>query len=104
MRIAVLALVALLACASTRLFAADAPWQQLGGATFDNWTGVTIAANGVAFMSIPGEAAFRYPDDPRGYYKHGFRVLNGGTADWLRDWGVQFSVKSPDARELELTV
>src|SRR5436305_1998469 len=64
-----------------------------------SWT-----ASSAASMPIPGEATFRYPDGPRGYYKHGFRMLNDGTADWLHGWGVQLNVKLPAAGEVELTV
>lgn len=46
---------------------------------------------------------FRYPDGPRGSYKHGFWLLNDSAADWQKFYGVQFEVNLPDAREVELT-
>ncbi|HSV16081.1 MAG TPA: hypothetical protein VLI90_17605 [Tepidisphaeraceae bacterium] len=100
-----LVLLALILLASSSSGAADAPWQQLGGGSaFGNWPGLKVAADGTASLAVPGEAVFRYPDGPRGFYKHGFRVFNDGTADWHADWGVQLEVKLADARAVELMV
>ena len=51
---------------------------------------------------MPGEASFRYPDGPRGFYNHGFRRINDGTADWMPFYGVRCAVDLPDEREVEL--
>jgi hypothetical protein len=67
--------------------------------TLAGWSGLQSGA----VLEIPGEAVFRYPDGPRGQYKHGFRVLNDSAANWQRFYGVQFEMKLPDAREVELT-
>ena len=37
---------------------------------------------GVAVSDGSGPATFRFPDGPRGQYKHGFRVLNDSAAEW----------------------
>jgi hypothetical protein len=67
--------------------------------TLEGWNGLKPGA----VLEIPGEAVFRYPDGPRGQYKHGFRVLNDSATEWQKFYGVQFEVKLPDAREVELT-
>jgi hypothetical protein len=54
-------------------------------------------------IEFSGATTLREPDGPRGQYKHGFRVLNDSAAEWQNFYGVQFEVKLPDAREVELT-
>lgn len=56
-----------------------------------------------AVVEFTGETTLREPDGPRGQYKHGFRVLNDSAAEWQNFYGVQFELKLPDAREVELT-
>lgn len=52
--------------------------------------------------NVTGEITLREPDGSHGQYKHGFRVLNDGAAEWQSFYGVQFEVNLPDAREVEL--
>src|SRR5437867_4447370 len=51
-------------------------WQELGGATFENWKGLTPGNDGAAELKLPGEATWRHSDGPRGVYNHGFRRMN----------------------------
>ncbi|MGA2440638.1 MAG: hypothetical protein ABSH08_06750, partial [Tepidisphaeraceae bacterium] len=48
----------------------------LGGAALDGWSGLKPAAGGAAILTIPGETSFRYPEGPRGFHNHGFRLEN----------------------------
>ncbi|MEO7933841.1 MAG: NEW3 domain-containing protein [Chthoniobacterales bacterium] len=73
----------------------------LGGAAFENWKGLESTA-GAATLKCPSEAVFRYPDGPRGAYKHGFRNFNDGTADWHFFYGVQMEVQLADGSPVEL--
>jgi hypothetical protein len=69
-------------------------------------TSLTLPVGGLkpgAVVKFSGETVLREPDGPRGQYKHGFRVLNDSAAEWQDFYGVQFEVKLPDAREVELT-
>ena len=77
--------------------------EELGGAKFEHWTGLTPNAEGTE-AKLPGEAAFRYPDGPRGFIKHGFRTLNDGTEDWRGFYGLRFDVRSDEKTELTATV
>lgn len=84
---------------------ADAAWIALGDEKFSGWSGVTPVDDGSAKLSATGKAVFRYADGPRGFYKHGFRTLNDGTAEWLAHWGVQFNLKLPEGvGEFDLSV
>ena len=56
-----------------------------------------------AVIKFSGETVLREPDGPRGQYKHGFWLGNDSAAEWQNFYGVQFEVKLPDAREVELT-
>jgi hypothetical protein len=67
--------------------------------TLSGWSGLEPGAT----LEVPGEAAFVYPNGPRGQFKHGFRVLNDSAAEWQNFYGVQFEVNLPDTREVELT-
>ncbi len=78
-------------------------WVDLGGSTFENWSGVTPAPDGSASFAVPGSAAFRFPDGPRGFYNHGFRIENDGTVDFKPYFGVRCEVRLPDVRQAELT-
>ena len=75
--------------------------QPLGGRDLQGWSGLELASEG-AKMPVPGSAVFRYPDGPRGAYRHGFRLLNDSAADWGKLYGVRYDVELPDAREVEL--
>jgi len=80
------------------------PWVQLGGAGMDGWSALTHAAGAEASLAVPGETQFRYPDGPRGFFNHGFRLEDDGTVDWSDFYGVQFQVGLADDRDVELTV
>ena len=83
--------------ASAQLYA-----EPLGGPHFDNWTGVTPGPEG-AVLNAPADAAtFRYPDGPRGFYKHGFRIENDSAFDWNAFYGLRFEIKLPGAGPVEL--
>jgi hypothetical protein len=75
-----------------------------GGAALDGWSGLKPAAGGAAILTIPGETSFRYPDGPRGFHNHGFRLENDGTVDWTGFYGPCFEIYLTDDREVELTV
>ncbi|MBW8780595.1 MAG: alginate lyase family protein [Verrucomicrobia bacterium] len=77
--------------------------QSLGGSAFVGWKGLVPAAEGATFP-VPGVAAFRFPEGPRGFYKHGYSVENDSTANWTSLYGVQCEVKLADAREIAVTV
>jgi hypothetical protein len=82
---------------------ASPPVQPLGGPAFEGWSGFLGTTKGEARLALPGTAEFRYPDGPRGFYKHGFRTFNDGTRDWRAYEGVRLDVKLPDDRPVELT-
>jgi len=94
-------------CTATVCRAADTDaWQQLGGTAFEHWTGLQVLpakAGSSARLAVPGEATFRYPDGPRGFYKYGFRTLNDSAADWKGFYGVQAEISLESDREVELT-
>lgn len=51
-----------------------------------------------------GEAAsFRFPEGPKGRYKHGFRFYHDGTRDWRAYRGLEITLDADDRREVELT-
>jgi hypothetical protein len=79
------------------------PLTPLGGAKFENWSGLDLTANG-AMLETPGEAMFRYPHGEKGWYVFGFRTRNDGTRDWRDFYGVQFDVQVTEGRACELTV
>jgi hypothetical protein len=102
-------LLVLLVAASQ--FAADAIAQdaspaieRLDAEGWRNWTGLEIDPAGAAALPGTGVAEFRYPDGPRGFYKHGFRLLNDGTGDLKNRYGVRMEVELPDDRAATLTV
>lgn len=77
--------------------------QPLGDAKLGGWSGLGLTANDeTATLSVPGEAVFRYPDGPRGWYKHGFRIENDSTADWRDFYGVRLQVHLSDDQPVEL--
>ena len=78
--------------------------EQLDTDGWRQWTGLETAGPAGAALTGTGAAVFRYPDGPRGFYKHGFRVLNDGAADWEDRYGVRLEVELPDDRAAELTV
>ena len=78
-------------------------WQVLSGTHFENWTGLDLsAAAPEATLPTSGSAAFRYPDGPKGWIKHGFRLLNDGTADWHECQGITLDLQLPDDRPVTL--
>jgi hypothetical protein len=79
----------------------SAPMQMLGGRNLQGWSGLEPGADS-GKMPVPGDATFRYPDGPRGAYRHGFRLLNDGAADWGQLYGLRYGVELPDGREVEL--
>ncbi len=72
--------------------ATSAPWQEIGSAEFGGWSGVT------------GEAVFRYPEGPKGWYSIGFARRNDSSADWHDYYGLQFEVLAPERRTVEIHV
>jgi hypothetical protein len=80
------------------------PIERLDAEHWQDWTGLEVAAADAAALPLSGAAAFRHPDGPRGFYKHGFRVLSDGTGDWRERYGVRMQVELPDDRAAALTV
>jgi hypothetical protein len=54
-------------------------------------------------LTATGTVTLCEPDGPRGSFKHGFRTFNDSAADWQKFHGVQFEIRLPDAREVEIT-
>jgi hypothetical protein len=78
------------------------PWLEIGGTHFTGWTGIQPGPDGSASWNPAGPAMFRYPPGPRGWYWEGFRHENDGTRDWSGFYGLQFEIKVPPGRTLEL--
>ena len=75
----------------------------IGDESFSGWTGLKVEKD-VAALTLPGEAEFRYPDGPRGFFNHGFRAETDSAADWHELWGVRVDVKLPEQiHETDLT-
>ena len=107
MRVRWLLAIVIMLLASRGAFGESAPPPsriELGGAALDGWSGLKPAAGGAAILAIPGEASFRYPDGPRGFHNHGFRLENDGAVDWTGFYGPHFEMCLADDREVELTV
>jgi hypothetical protein len=83
--------------------AGQGAWMQLGGPTFQDWSGVGPATDGAATIMVPGRAGFRFPDGPRGFYHHGYRIENDGTVDFKPFFGIRCEVQLTDARAVDLT-
>ena len=78
-------------------------WQVLSGTGFEHWTGLAVSPDAPdATLASSGEASFRYPDGPKGWIKHGFRLLNDGTADWHECHGLTLDVNLPDDRPMQV--
>ena len=77
------------------------PILPIGGTVLEGWTGVQAVAEG-ATLKLPGEAIFRYPQGPKGWYIEGFRTENDGTGDWRGYYGLQLDVQVPEGRTMEL--
>ena len=77
--------------------------ERLDADGWKNWSGVEPGPSGAALTGA-GVGTFRYPNGPRGFYKHGFRVLSDGTGDWRHAYGVRLEVALPDEREATLAV
>jgi len=83
----------------------SAPVATLGGPGFEHWTGLTVGrADGVAELLPDTTAVFRVPDGPRGWFKHGFRLENDGTADWRGYVGLRFEVKTQSTAPTRIKV
>jgi hypothetical protein len=80
---------------------ASPPLLPLGGAQLEGWSGVEAGADG-ATLKLPGIAAFRYPQGPKGWYAEGFRTENDSTGDWRGYYGLQLDVQVPEGRTLKL--
>jgi hypothetical protein len=79
-------------------------WQVLSGTHFENWTGVDVALGAQeAALQGSGMAVFRYPDGPKGWIKHGFRLTNDGTADWHECQGLKLEVRLADDLAVKVT-
>jgi hypothetical protein len=79
-------------------------WMNLGGPLLQGWTGVGAALEGAGTVAVPGRVGFRFPDGPRGFYHHGFRIENDGTVDFKQFFGLHGEVRLADAREVDLKV
>jgi hypothetical protein len=80
-------------------------WQILSGTHFENWTGVDVSPDAPeATLQNSGEADFRYPDGPKGWIKHGFRLTNDGTADWHDCQGLKLEIHLADDRAAKVKV
>ncbi|MBC7784286.1 MAG: hypothetical protein H7144_10645 [Burkholderiales bacterium] len=80
------------------------PVSRLGDiASLDGWQGLQKAESG-AILAANGEAVFRYPAGPRGWYKHGFRSEHDGSRDWRVYVGVQIDCVLLDDAPTDLTV
>ena len=78
-------------------------WQVLSGTRFEHWTGVEASPDSPeATLQGSGEAVFRYPDGPKGWIKHGFRLLNDGTADWHECHGLTLDIHLADDRSVQV--
>ena len=75
--------------------ALPSPVQELGGAKFENWTGIEVKGN-EAMLKVPGEAAFSYPNDD------GDRAKDARY--WFDSFGVRFEVRLDGERSLQLDV
>ncbi|HEV2435869.1 MAG TPA: hypothetical protein VG077_07715 [Verrucomicrobiae bacterium] len=80
----------------------SSPWLEIGGTHFTGWTGIQPGPDGSASWNPAGQAMFRYPPGPKGWYWEGFRHENDGTRDWSGFYGLQFEIKVPPGRTLEL--
>jgi hypothetical protein len=102
-------IMALVSCSPSHQKEAKMPalfpaWQVLSGAHFKNWTGLDVSQGAPeAALQASGEAVFRYPDGPKGWIKHGFRLTNDGTADWHECRGLKLNVHLADDRPAQVT-
>jgi hypothetical protein len=65
----------------------------LGTGSAGQWTGL----DGDQSLKVPGTASFTLLPDSRGFYKHGFRLLNDSTRDWSAEWGLRLVVEVPQS-------
>lgn len=80
----------------------QAPWQELGGASFSCWSGLQLEANGEAVLRVGESARFRYPEGPVGWRRQGFRDFNDSSFDWRGYYGVRCELLLPEGRDFEL--
>jgi hypothetical protein len=96
-------------CMGATALGLESPVQQLGGARFENWTGLKPDGSGVAELNLPTPAVYQVPDGPRGWHDTGLRHDNDSTLD-LRQWyGLRFDVEldrddTPFAAEFTLQI
>jgi hypothetical protein len=74
----------------------------LAGDSFAGWTGVRVEATGAVLLP-DRPASFRFPEGPKGRYKHGFRVYHDGTRDWRGYQGLELCLEADKGREVEIT-
>jgi hypothetical protein len=75
---------------------ADPPPAQLplGGATFQNWTGLKPATDGTAELDVPDvQAVYTVPDGPRGAYRIGLSGGNDSVIDAQKWYGLRFDLE-----------
>jgi hypothetical protein len=74
----------------------------LDSKTLAQWTGLDAQGR----LMIPGTASFTYPSGEKGFYKHGFRLLDDSTRDWSMLWGVRLELDLPAtvSGDISLTV
>jgi len=81
-----------------------------GGARGESWSGLLLDSSpgsvGAAQLTLPGEATYRVPDGPKGWFRQGLLTENDGTIDARGWYGVRFEVEldREDPLELELVV
>lgn len=73
----------------------------VGGAGFQGWNGLKPSGS-EATLQVPGEAIFRYPEGPKGWYEFGFRMMNDGTRDWSKYNGLRFELLVPQGSSVKL--
>lgn len=75
----------------------------LGGPAWEGWTGLVADAEGAA-RPAGSTASFRYPQGPKGWYRHGFVREHDGTRDWRPYLGLQLQVEVPAGTQAVLRV
>ena len=55
-------------------------------------------------IALPGSVEYRCPAGTKGFYKHGFRLLNDSALDWQGMYGLRFDVISDAKDPVELSV
>ena len=76
-------------------------WQMLDSTSFAHWSGARVEGEH-AIVTVPGEMIFRYPDGPKGWIKHGFRIANDGAVDWHLAKGLTFDIRLPNDSSVQI--